>query len=39
LRNLEVGGATIDFVLLRREGGGLSLQVLRNEHQVQISMI
>ena len=39
LRNLEVGGATIDFQLRRREGGAVSLQVLRNAHQVEVSII
>jgi glycogen debranching enzyme len=39
LRNLEVGGATIDFLLRRRDGGALSLQVLRNEHQVEVSIV
>ena len=39
LRNLEVGDATIDFQLRRREGGGLSLQVLRNEHHVEMSIV
>jgi glycogen debranching enzyme len=38
LRNLEVGDATIDFQLRRREGGGLSLQVLRNDHHVEMSI-
>jgi glycogen debranching enzyme len=40
LRNLEVGDASIDFQLRRRDGGGpLSLQVLRNDHQVEVSIV
>jgi glycogen debranching enzyme len=39
LRNLEVGEAAVDFLLRRRDGGGISLQVLRNDSQVEVSMI
>lgn len=39
LRNLEVGDATVDLLLSRRDGGGLSLQVLRNDNQAEISMV
>ena len=39
LRNLEVGGVMIDFQLRRREGGSLSLQVLRNDHQIEVSIV
>jgi len=38
LRNLEVGDATIDFQL-RRDAGSLALQVLRNDHHVEISIV
>jgi glycogen debranching enzyme len=39
LHNLEVGDVSIDFQLRRRDGGSLSLQVLRNDHQVEVSIV
>jgi glycogen debranching enzyme len=37
LRNLEVGDATVDFLL--RQSDGISLRVLRNDNQVEISIV
>jgi glycogen debranching enzyme len=39
LRNIEVGDATIDFLLQRSSGAGVSLRVLRNDDQVEISIV
>jgi hypothetical protein len=39
LRNIEVGDATIDFLLQRSNGAGVSLRVLRNDNQVEISIV
>jgi glycogen debranching enzyme len=39
LRNLEVGDATVDFLLRRSDGAGVSLRVLRNDRQVEISIV
>jgi glycogen debranching enzyme len=39
LRNLEVGDATVDFQLRRSIGAGISLQVLRNDNQAEISIV
>ena len=39
LRNLEVGDATVDFLLRQSNGAGISLRVLRNDNQVEISIV
>jgi glycogen debranching enzyme len=39
LRNIEVGDAAIDFLLQRSNGAGVSLRVLRNDDQVEISIV
>jgi hypothetical protein len=39
LRNLEIGAATIDFaVRRRREDDSVSLQILQNDHGVEIAV-
>jgi glycogen debranching enzyme len=39
LRNLEIGDATVDFLLRRSVGAGVLLQVLRNDNQAEISIV
>ncbi len=38
LRNVELGPATVDFAVRRRGIDGVSLEVLRNEHGVEIAV-
>lgn len=38
LRNVELGLATIDFAVSRRGSTGVSLQILRNDHGVEVAI-
>jgi glycogen debranching enzyme len=38
LRNVELGLATIDFAVSRRGSTGVSLQVLRNDHGIEVAI-